>query len=323
MVARGLWLLICGALALNPVAAWSQDWPSKPIRIIVPYAAGGNTDVVARLTAERLQNALGQSVTVENRAGAAGMVAVNYVVNAAPDGYTLLMSSTGPHTIVPSLKANVAFDPVNDLAPVSNVASNALVLLVHPSLPVTTYRELIELAQREPGKLNIGSGGVGSTAHLAGEMLKSMAKIDMVHVPFPGGAPLMVSALAGNVQVSFNNMADALPMIRSGKLRGLAVTSAVRQPQAPEIPTLQELGLPDYECGPWNGLVAPSKTPPAIIERLATEVQKLVKEPAFQARLTDIGSVPIGDTPAQFSMTIKQELGRWKKLSQESGVRIE
>jgi tripartite-type tricarboxylate transporter receptor subunit TctC len=198
-----------------------------------------------------------------------------------------------------------------------------LVLLVHPSLPVNTFQELVDLAKREPGKLNLGSGGVGSTTHLAGEMLKSMAGVKMVHVPYSGGAPLMVSALAGDVQVSFTNMADALPLIRSGKLRGLAVTSTVRQPQAPELPTIAESGLPDYEAGPWNGLVAPGATPPDIINRLSAEVQKLVKEPAFRARLVEIGSVPIGDTPAQFRSHIEQELGRWRKVVQTAGVHID
>jgi len=278
---------------------------------------------VARLTAERLQSVLGQTVSVENRAGGAGMVAVSYVMNAQPDGYTLLMSSTGPHTIMPALKAKVPFDPLKDLVPVSNVSSNALVLLVHPSLPAKTYKELVALAKQQPGKLNLGSGGIGSTAHLAGEMLKSMAGIQMVHVPFSGGAPLMVSALSGDVQVSFNNIADALPMIRSGKLIGLAVTSKERQPQAPDLATLAELGLPDYEAGPWNGVVAPAKTPPEVVAKLSVAIQTLVKDPAFRARLVEIGSVPIGDTPEQYRATIEKDLVRWKKVVTDAGVKIE
>lgn len=324
MHVRLIHVAACVAVAvLLHGVAWAQSWPSRPIRIVVPYAAGGNTDVVARLTAERLQNALGQSVTVENRAGGAGMVAVSYVMNAPADGYTLLMSSTGPHTIMPALKPSVPFDPLKDLVPVSNVSSNALVLLVHPSLPAKTYKELVALAKQQPGKLNIGSGGIGSTAHLAGEMLKSMAGIQMIHVPFSGGAPLMVSALAGNVQVSFNNIADALPMIRSGKLVGLAVTSRERQPQAPDLPTLAELGLSDYEAGPWNGVVAPAKTPPEVVAKLSQAIQTLVKEPAFRARLVEIGSVPIGDTPEQYRSTIEKELVRWKKVVIDAGIKIE
>lgn len=322
MRARWLWLLVFLSFGLNQ-SVWSQSWPARPIKIIVPYAAGGNTDVVARLTAERLQNALGQSVTIENRAGGAGMLAISFVANATPDGYTLLMSSTGPHTIMPSLKPSLTFNPLKDLAPVSNVSSNALVLLVHPSLPAKTTQELIALAKKQPGKLNLGSGGVGSTAHLAGEMFKSMAGVNLVHVPFSGGAPLMVSALAGNVEVSFNNIADALPMIRSGKLIGLAVTSSARQPQAPELPTIAEGGLQGYEAGPWNGLVAPAGTPPEVIGRLSEAVQKIVKEPAFRARLVEIGSVPIGDAPEQFRSTIEQDVTRWRKVVNDAGVRIE
>lgn len=306
-----------------PAMAIAQSWPSRPIKIIVPFAAGGNTDLVARLTAERLQLELGQPVTVENKAGAAGVVALSFVARAAPDGYTLLMSSSGPHTVMPNMKADVPYDARKDFAPISNVSSNSLVLLVHPSLPVKNLEELIAFAKREPGKLNIGSGGVGSTAHLSWEMLKSRTGVSMTHIPYGGGAPLMVSAVAGTVEVSFNNIADALPMIRTGKLRGIAVTSTQRQPQAPELPTIAESGLPGFESGPWNGLVAPAGTPPEVVQRLTSVVQGIVRDPSFRQRLFEVGSVPIGDTPEQFRRTIDHDLERWGKVVKAANVRIE
>ena len=317
---RGLAL---AAALLVPLTGNAQEWPARPIRIVVPFPAGGNTDAVARMVAQRLQDTLGQSVTVENKAGAGGVIATDFVAKAPPDGYTLLMSSTGPHTVMPALMPKIPYDAVKDLAPVSNVASNAQVLLVHPGLGVKSYAELLVLLKREPGKHAYGSGGIASTTHMSGELFKSMAGVDMLHVPFKGGAPLAVASLAGEVMISFNNMFDALPHMRAGKLRGLAVTSAARQAPVPELPTLAELGLTGYESGPWNGLVAPARTPPEIIGRLAAAVQKMVREPAFQARLHDIGSVPIGDTPEQFRAHIAVELARWSKVVRDSGAKLE
>ncbi len=304
-----------------PVQA--QDWPSRPLKIIVPFPAGGNTDAVARMMANRLQDLLGQGVAVENKAGAGGVIATDFVAKATPDGYTLLMSSTGPHTVMPALMPKIPYDAVRDLAPISNIASNGQVLLVHPNLGVKSVAELIAMLKREPGKHAYGSGGVASTTHMSGELFKSMAGVNMIHVPFKGGAPLAVASLGGEVQISFNNMFDALPHMKAGKLRGLAVTSAARQPQAADLPTLAETGLTGYESGPWNGLVAPGRTPPEIIARLAATAQKIVREPAFQARLLEIGSVPIGDTPEQFRAHIGLELARWSKVVRESGAKLE
>ena len=310
-------LLLCG------VQAQAQEWPSRPLKIIVPFAAGGNTDAVARMMATRLQDMLGQAVTVENKAGAGGVIATDFVAKAAPDGYTLLMSSTGPHTVMPALMPKIPYDAVRDLAPISNIASNAQVLLVHPGLGVKSVGELIAMLKREPGKHAYGSGGVASTTHMSGELFKSMAGVNMIHVPFKGGAPLAVASIGGEVQISFNNMFDALPHMKAGKLRGLAVTSAARQPQAADLPTLAELGLTGYESGPWNGLVAPGRTPADIIARLSSAAQKIVREPAFQARMLEIGSVPIGDTPEQFRAHIGLELARWSKVVRDSGAKLE
>ena len=310
-------LLLCG------VQAQAQEWPSRPLKIVVPFPAGGNTDAVARMMATRLQDVLGQAVTVENKAGAGGVIATDFVAKAAPDGYTLLMSSTGPHTVMPALMPKIPYDAVRDLAPISNIASNAQVLLVHPGLGVKNVGELIAMLKREPGKHAYGSGGVASTTHMSGELFKSMAGVNMIHVPFKGGAPLAVASIGGEVQISFNNMFDALPHMKAGKLRGLAVTSAARQPQAADLPTLAELGLTGYESGPWNGLVAPGRTPADIIARVSSAAQKIVREPAFQARMLEIGSVPIGDTPEQFRAHIGLELARWSKVVRDSGAKLE
>ena len=315
-------LALCLPLCLaSPLQA--QDWPTRPLKIIVPYAAGGNTDAIARLLAPRLAELLGQAVTVENKAGGGGMIAADFVAKAPPDGYTLLMSSTGPHVVMPALAPKIPYDPVKDFAPVSNVGNNALVLLVHPGVPAKNVAELIALLKREPDKWSVGSGGIGSTTHMSGELFKSIAGVSMTHIPFKGGAPLAVAALGGEVPISFNNMFDALPHMKAGKLRGLAVTSAKRQAQAPDLPTLAESGLPGYESGPWNGVVAPAKTPPEIVNRLSSMIQKIVREPAFQSRLNDIGSVAIGDTPEQFRAYIAVELTRWSKVVRDSGTKLE
>jgi tripartite-type tricarboxylate transporter receptor subunit TctC len=316
-------VVLAGLAFAQTAGAQNHDWPTKPIRIIAPFAPGGNTDVVARVTAQRMQQLLGQSVIIENKSGAGGVIATDYVAKSAPDGYTLLMSSTGPHTISPSLMAKIPYDPVKELAPISNVSSNALVLLVNPSLPVRTVRELIALAKREPGSLHFGSAGIGGTTHLSAEMFKSMAGIDIVHVPFRGGAPATAAALAGEVQITFANLSDALPQIKTGKLRALGVTSATRPPQLPEVPTIAEAGLPGYECIVWNGLVAPGGTPPDIVNRIAAVVQKITRDPSFRTKMNEIGSVPIGDTPEQFRTFVDKELVRWSKVVKESGAKAD
>ena len=316
-------ILFALALAFSAGAGAQSGFPSKPIRILVGFAPGGNTDVVARVTAARMQDLLGQPVVVENKAGAGGVVATEFTAKAAPDGYTLLMSSLGPHTVSPSLIKNIGFDPVTDLAPVSNVAVNALLLMVNPALPVKSVPELIAHAKANPGKLNFGSSGVGATTHLSGELFNNMAGVKMVHVAFKGGPPAIAALLAGDLQLMFANLSDALPQVKSGKLRGIAVTTAKRVAQVPDLPSVAEAGLPGFDVAPWNGLVAPGKTPPEIIAKLSETIQKIAREQAFRDKMFEIGSEPLGDTPEHYAATIKADIARWSKIVREAGIKAE
>ena len=314
-----------GAIAAGHAAVAQPAWPTKPIRLVVGFAAGGNTDIVARVTAARMQEILGQPVVVENKTGLGGVIATDAVAKSPPDGYTLLMQSTGPHAIAPFLlgKQKVPYDPVADLAPVSNVAFNALALMVHPSIPAKSVREFVAHAKANPGKLNYGSSGIGATSHLSGEILKSMTGVEIVHVPFRGGNQATAALLAGEVQFMFANLSDAIPQLKAGKIQVLGVTTAKRQPQAPELPTLAESGIAGFDVAPWNGIVAPGKTPPELVNQISGVVQRIAREPAFVARMTDIGSQPIGDTPAEFRGTVQFELQRWSKLIKDAGIKAE
>ena len=315
--------ILATAMAFSFEAAAQAPFPNKPIRIIVGFAAGGNTDVVARLTAARMQDLLGQPVLVENKSGAGGVLATEFIAKAPPDGYTLLMSSLGPHTVSPFLLKSVGFDPRNDLAPVSNVAINALLLMVNPSLPVQSVPDLIAHAKANPGKLNFGSSGVGATTHLSGEVFASMTGAKLVHVAFRGGPPAIAALLAGDLQLMFANLSDALPQVKAGKLRALAVTTTRRVAQVPDLPTIAESGLPGFDVAPWNGLVAPGKTAPEVINKLSETVQRIVREQAFRDKMFEIGSEPLGDTPEQFRATILHDIQRWSKIVKEAGIKAE
>jgi len=318
------WLISFSALLLGQGTVQAQvNYPTKPIRILVGFAAGGNTDIVTRTLAARMQDVLGQPVIVENKPGAGGVVATDFVAKAAPDGYTLLMSSLGPHTISPSLLKSVGFDPLADLAPISNVTFNALVLMVNPTVPARSVSELINYAKANPGKLNFGSSGVSGTTHLSGEVFNTMTGTKLVHVAFRGGPPAIGALLAGDIQMMFANISDALPQIRGNKVRPLAVTSTKRVPQLPDLPTLAESGLSGYDVGPWNGLVAPAKTPPEIIGKLAEAVQRITREQAFRDKMFEVGSSTIGYSPEQFRNTIRHDITRWAKIIQDAGIKPE
>ncbi len=319
-------LALMAGSSVSPAQAQPQaatTWPQKPVRLLVGFAAGGNTDTVARVLAARMQELVGHPVVVENRAGAGGVIATEMVAKALPDGHTLLMSSLGPHTVSPSLLKSVGFDPVADLAPVSNIAENALVLMVNNALPVRSVRDLVAWEKSHAGQLSFGSSGVASTTHLSGEVFNRMTGTRMVHVAYRGGALAIVGLIGGDIQVMFANLSDALPQIAAGKVRAIAVTSPHRVPQLPDLPSVADSGLPGFDVSPWNGLVAPGRTPPEVIARIAEVAQRIVRETAFRERMIEIGSQPVGDTPEQFRATIANDIQRWSRIVREAGIKAE
>ena len=307
------------ALAFAGTAA-AQAWPAKPLRIIVPYAPGGITDSVTRINAPKIQEALGQPVLVENKPGAGGAIATDFVAKSAPDGYTLLMGSAAPQTLLQFIQ-KTGYDGVKDFAPVTLINTNPLVVMVHPAVAAKNVRELIALAKAQPGKLNFA--GAGGLTQFSGEIFKHMAGIDIVYVPYKGGAPATAAAVAGDAQITFANYSDALGHMRSGRLRPLALTSAKRFPQSPEVPTVGESGIPGYAVDSWNGLFAPAGTPPEILARVAAAVREGFKDPAVKKRMDDIGAAPGGDTPEQFRAFVQAENQKWGNFVKQTGIKIE
>lgn len=319
----GLLLTALAAAALiQPDGAAAQTYPTRPIRIIVPQSAGGSTDVVARVVAQRLTDVLGQSVIVDNRPGAGSLNGTDLVAKAAPDGYTLLTVAAS-FTINPSLHRNLPFDPITDFAPVTQLAALPHILIVHPSVPAKSVKELIALAKSRPGQINYASSGIATSTHLAAELFKHMTATDMVNVPYKGGAPAMVAMLAGECQVNFATISTALPQIRSGKLRALAVTTRKRSVAAPEFPTLAESGVPGYDHSSWVGTLAPAKTPQPVIAKLHAESARIVQMPEIRAVLLRDGLESLGDTPKEFSDTIKAEVAKWAKVVKAAGIKAE
>lgn len=300
----------------------ADTWPARPIRMIVAYPPGGGTDQVGRVMAERLAEHLGQNVVVDNRGGATGNIGTELAARAVPDGYTLLMGNVAPNAVNVSLFKKLGFDPVKDFAPVSLVAVTPNILVAHPSLPVKTVRELVALAKAKPGALNFPSAGVGSSSHLAGELLKSLAKIDMVHVPFKGGGPALVAMISGEVQIMFATLPAAMPHVKSGRARPIAVTTTKRSLAMPELPTIAEAGVTGYEASTWYGLLAPAKTPQPVVNRLHSETVKILAGPTRQ-RLEVQGFEPIGGTPAEFSAYIKSEIVKWAKVIRDANIPAE
>lgn len=307
-------LVTCGAYA--------QGWPARPVRMIVPFAAGGTTDITARLIAPRMQQALGQPVVVENRTGAGGTIATEFVAKSVPDGYTLLMAGGGP-TIIAPLAPKARYDSLRDLAPISNVNTNSQVLLVHPSVPAKTVRELIAYAKANPGKLNYGTAGTSSLIHLSGEVFNHMAGVNIVSVHYKGGTPAAAAAIAGEVQVIFANPSDAIAQLKGGKLRALAVTGSARLAQTPDLPTITSSGVPGFVVETFNGVVAPAGTNPEIIDRLSRIVQEICRDPVINQRMTELGTTVIGDTPAQFRAYLQAQISFWAKSLRESGISLE
>ncbi len=303
-------------------AAFAQSFPTKPIRIIVPFPAGGATDIFTRLISQKLTENLGQTILVDNRGGASGIIGTEMVVKAPPDGYTWMITATH-HAINPSLYKKLPYDTVRDLVALTLVATSPNIVLAHPSLPVNNIKELIALAKAKPGELNFASTGIGGSNHLSGEMFKSMAGIDMVHIPYKGAAPAMNDLLGGQVTLMFDTPAAGLPHIRAGKLKALAVTSAKRTPLCPDIPTVAESGLPGYEALSWFGMYGPAKTPKEIVTRVNAEVVKILHMPEIKKRFADLAAEPVGNSPEEFAAFLKSEMAKWAKVVKECGAHLD
>ena len=303
--------------------AHADAYPSRPIRFVVAFPPGGGTDIIARSIAQKLSERVSQQVLVDNRPGAGGNIGTEIVAKSAPDGYTMLMGSAGPLAINASLFKTMPFDPQHDLAPVTLAASTPNVLVVHPSLGVTTVKELIALAKNSPGRINFASSGFGTPAQLAGELFNSMAGVKLVHVPYKGAAPALADLLGGQVQLMFSTMPPALPHVKDGKLRALAVTSLKRSPAAPELPTLAEAGLPGFEANTWHGVVLPAGAPAEVIAKLNREIVAILHLPDVVERLSAQGAEPVGSTPEEFAAYIRSETAKWAKVVRESGAKAE
>jgi tripartite-type tricarboxylate transporter receptor subunit TctC len=309
----GLLLLCCCVPAL-------AAYPDHPIHLIVPFAAGGGNDTVARLVSEGLATELGQAVVVDNRPGAGGVVGAEAAARAPADGYTLFLGGVGSHAINPNLHAHLPYDPIKDFAPISLIASAPLILVVHPSVPVHSVRELIALAKAQPGKLNYASNGNGSSSHLAAVMFASMAGVDMVHVPYKGLAPALTDLLSGRVQLMFSSVVAIVPHVKDGKLRALAVSSRQRLPLLPDLPTIAEAGVPGYQSSSWYGILAPAGTPPDAVAKLNAALVKVIARPDVRDALAKEGADPVGDSPEQFGAFIKAEKERLGDLIRRAKV---
>jgi tripartite-type tricarboxylate transporter receptor subunit TctC len=316
-------VLVVLALALGALPSLAQPYPSKPIRIVVPFPAGGVADVYSRIIGARLTEAWGQPVVVENRTGAGGNIGAEAVAKSAPDGYTLVMGSVGTHAVNVSLFAKLPYDPVADFAPIALVAEADALLVVHPSVPARTVPELIALARSKPGALSYASAGPGTASHLAGELFKSMAKVDMLHIPYKGNSPAITDLLAGQTALLFATMPTVLPQARAGKLRALATCGVVRAAATPELPTVAEAALPGFDVTNWIGLFAPAGTPADIVARLNAEVLRTMQSAEMQGRLVGEGARFVPTTPVQFGAYVKAEIAKWAPVVKLSGARAD
>jgi tripartite-type tricarboxylate transporter receptor subunit TctC len=313
------------ALAGGPAVAQespTKEWPARPITLVVPFAAGGTTDLVGRPLAQGLAARLGHSVIVDNRAGAGGTIGAAIAAKSPPDGYTLFLATIA-HTIAPGMYKNLSYDFVRDFDPITVVAEVPNVLIVHPSVPAKTSAELIAYARANPGKVNFGSAGPGSVEHLAGELYRSMAGINIVHVPYKGGAPMMTDLIAGHIEMAIETSGSALQHIKAGAVRALAVSTRTPSPFFPGLPTLNEAGLPGYDVTTWYGLLAPKGTPAAVEAKLYQTVSELLKSPDMTAHLADLGAVAGGEPPSIFAAFIAAETAKWAKVTKEAGVTVE
>jgi tripartite-type tricarboxylate transporter receptor subunit TctC len=313
-------LVACGA---TPVSVIAQAYPVKPVRWVVPFPPGGSADVNGRIIGLELAKRLGQQVVIDNRPGANGIVGSEHVARAAPDGYTLLQGNVGQMTTFPSLYAKLPYDPVKDFAPITVLQTTTTTVVVTPALPVKTVQELVALARRNPGALNYTASGAGSTTYLTGELLKRRAGIHMEFISYKGSGPALTDVMAGFVQVMFEAMPSALPLIRSGKLKVLAVTSKDRSPILPQVPTLHESGFPGFDMVSWQCLLAPAGTPQAVIDRLHAEVVQVLRSPEIAQKLTEQGGQVVANTPAEFARFIRDETAKWSRIIMDAGIRLD
>ena len=309
--------------ACMAAVAFAQPYPNHAIRLVVPFPAGGTTDILARAAAQKLTEALGQSVVVDNRPGAGGNIGAELVAKAAPDGYTLLMGTVGTHAINPSLYAKMPYDHIKDFVPIILVAGVPNVLVVNPSLPIHSVADLIKLAKAKPGTINFASSGSGTSIHLSGELFKTMAGVDMTHVPYKGSAPALTDVMGGQVQIMFDNLPSSLALIKSGKLRAVAVTSLQRAPALPDVPTIAESGLPGFEASSWFGILAPAGTPAPIVAKINAEVNKWLQSPEAKEQLLAQGAAAAGGSPEQFVAHIRAETDKWAKVVKASGAKVD
>ncbi|WP_020202856.1 MULTISPECIES: Bug family tripartite tricarboxylate transporter substrate binding protein [Cupriavidus] len=318
---------LCAPLALTALptsaAHAAEAYPSRPIRLVVPFTPGGTTDILARLVALKLGEALGQTVVVDNRPGAGGNIGAEAVAKAAPDGYTLLMGTLGTQVTNQFIYARMPYDSGKDFAPVTLVANSPNVLLTNATLPVKSVAELIALAKQQPGKLNYASTSTGGSPHLSGELLDSMAGVKMQHVPYKGAAPAMTDLLAGQVNLMYDNLPSALAQIQAGKVRALAVTTPQRAPVLPDVPTVAESGLPGYVVNSWFGLLAPAGTPAALVARIQQAVARILATPEVRQRVEQLGAVPGGDTPAAFAAVIRADTEKWSRVIKNAGIQAQ
>ena len=314
---------VLAIIALCAAKAFGQDYPIKPVRLIIPFAPGGSNDILGRMIGTKLAEAMGQQVVIDNRAGAGGSIGVELAAKSAPDGYTLVIGHIGKLAVNPKLYKKLHYDPIKDLQTISMLAKVANIMVVHPSLPAKSVRELIALAKAKPGMLVYGSGGNGGAGHLATEYFKLMAKIDIEHIPYKGTAPAIIDLLAGQTQLVFGGIPGIGGHIRNGRLRALGVSTSKRLTIFPEVPTVAEVGVPGYEATQWYGVLAPAGTPNWVVARLNREIVHTLQNPQIQQRLADDGSEPLASTPEEFTAFIKSETARWAPVIKAAGIRAD
>ena len=313
-------LVACGAAAMVPAAAQTPPWPNKPIRYIVPFAPGGTTDILARVVSEKLGPALGQTIVIDNKAGQGGSAGSAELARAAPDGYTIGGGTISSHAINATLYDKLSYDPATSFEPITMYATQPNVLLVHPSVPANNVRELVALLKANPEKYSYGSAGIGTSQHISGELFKTMSGVRMQHIPYRGSGQMLPELLGGTLPIAFDNVASAIPHIKAGKLRALAVTTAQRSSATPEVPTLAESGLAGYELSSWQAVFAPAGTPKPIVDRLYTEISRILKMPDIQKRLGELGLDLSGMPPAELAAVIKADVPRLGKVVKDSGA---